>query len=261
MKRKSIKKLVFLMMLFGLMIVVTDSVSAQICQPNDNQVAIFEHTPDYLGGGKCAVKGVGDYKSPEEMGLGKNSVSSIVVGKNVYAIVCTDINFRGACEKHIVSDDRFHDNKYVKNDQPSSMKVLPKPNKTVKLSINNWDMDNDYIVYETTGDIEITVGTLKMHKRENKFTGIEITTTPDAKITVKAKNESFGEVSIDTSPIQKAEILVGELGQVFPNNLPPKFDVKKECIERAKKEGFKWNFYVETKPNSFTCHKAQFRKT
>jgi hypothetical protein len=262
MKKKSIKKLVFLMMLFGLMIVVTDSVSAQKCQPNDDQVAIMEHTPtDPRGPGICVVQGAGDYNNPEKMGMGKNSMSSIKVGKNVYAIVCTNNDFKGSCEKHLEDDGKFHDNLYVKNDQASSMKVLRKPAKTVKLSINNWDVDNNYNVYETIGGVEITVGTLKMHMPANNLTTIEIPTTPGAKISVKAKNESFGEVSIDNSPIQKAEILTGALGQVYPNNLPPGFNVKKECTERAIKEGFKWNFYVVTKPNSFTCHKAIFRKT
>ncbi len=90
MEKKSMKQLVFLTMLFGLMIVLNGSVSAQqnCGEPGDNEVIIYEHIFSQAGGGICKKLSVGEYKDAAAMGLADDIMSSIKVGKNVYAEVC-----------------------------------------------------------------------------------------------------------------------------------------------------------------------------
>ena len=126
-------------MLFGLMILATGSVSAQNCTPNDDQIAIFEHTSNHNNGGKCKVLSVGEYKNAAEIGLPDNAMSSIKVGKNVFAVVCDGNDFKGACEVHDADDDDLRNNPMIKNDRASSVKVVKakvcSPNSAEKVGI------------------------------------------------------------------------------------------------------------------------------
>ncbi len=49
-------------MMFGLIMVFGGSVSAQNCNPNDNQIGIFKYDKY---GGRCAVLNAGDYASSQ----------------------------------------------------------------------------------------------------------------------------------------------------------------------------------------------------
>ena len=126
-EEKSMKKLVFLTMLFGLMIGLNGSVSAQdkCGEPKDDQVIIYEHV--YQAGknvGNCKVLEVGEYQNAAAMGLGDDIMSSIKVGKNVYAEVCDGKNFTGACELFDKHDADLRNNPTIKNDKVSSVKVV-----------------------------------------------------------------------------------------------------------------------------------------
>lgn len=134
-EKKSMKKLVFLMMLFGLMIVVTGSASAQqnCGDPKDDEVIIYEHIFSQDGGGKCKVLKAGEYKNAAAKGLANNTMSSIKVGKNVYVEVCDLDDFKGACEIFDKNDDDFRNNPLIKNDIVSSIKVVKAKNEGAKV--------------------------------------------------------------------------------------------------------------------------------
>ena len=120
------KKLMFLTMMFGLMMVFSGSVSAQqnCGEPGDNEVIIYEHIFNQDGGGICKKLGVGDYGDASKMGLADNIMSSIKVGKNVYAMVCDGKNFTGACELFDKHDADLRNNPTIKNDIVSSVRVV-----------------------------------------------------------------------------------------------------------------------------------------
>lgn len=120
------KKLMFLTMMFGLMMVFNGSVSAQqnCGEPGDNEVIIFEHTSNHNNGGKCQKLAVGDYGDLSKTEVGENFMSSIKVGKNVYAMVCDGKNFMGACELFDKHDGDLRNNPTIKNDIVSSVKVI-----------------------------------------------------------------------------------------------------------------------------------------
>jgi hypothetical protein len=104
---------------------------------------VFEHTSNHLNGGKCKVLSVGEYKNAAAIGLADNSMSSIKVGKNVYAIVCDQNDFKGACEVHNSHDDDLRNNPMVKNDTATSIKVVkakvcsPQTNEPVNIKWTN----------------------------------------------------------------------------------------------------------------------------
>lgn len=120
------KKLMFLTMMFGLMMVFSGGVSAQqnCGEPGDNEVIIYEHIFNQDGGGICKKLGVGEYSDSSKMGLSDNIMSSIKVGKNVYAMVCDGKNFTGACELFDKHDADLRNNPTIKNDIVSSVKVI-----------------------------------------------------------------------------------------------------------------------------------------
>ncbi len=119
------KKMLFVM-LFGLMIVLNGSASAQqnCGEPGDNEVIIYEHIFSQAGGGICKKLSVGEYKDAAAMGLADDIMSSIKVGKNVYAEVCDGKNFTGACELFDKHDADLTNNPTIKNDKVSSVKVV-----------------------------------------------------------------------------------------------------------------------------------------
>lgn len=120
------KKLMFLTMIFGLMMVFSGSVSAQqnCGNPGANQVIIYEHIFSQDGGGKCIKLEVGEYPNAAKMGLSDNIMSSIKVGKGVTAMVCDGPNFTGACEIFDKDDADLRNNPTIKNDIASSVKVI-----------------------------------------------------------------------------------------------------------------------------------------
>lgn len=120
------KKLMFLTMAFGLMMVFGGSVSAQQNCGNAgaNQVIIYEHIFSQDGGGKCIKLEVGEYPDATKMGLADNIMSSIKVGKGVTAMVCDGKNFTGACEVFDKDDADLRNNPTIKNDLVSSVKVI-----------------------------------------------------------------------------------------------------------------------------------------
>jgi microsomal dipeptidase-like Zn-dependent dipeptidase len=91
------------------------------CEPGANQVALFMDTQF---SGPCAVKGLGGYPNPAAIGLPNDSVSSIKVGSNVEADVCSDDSYQGTCEaiNGNVPDLGPHP---VGNDTISSVRVQP----------------------------------------------------------------------------------------------------------------------------------------
>lgn len=92
--------------------------------PGDNEVIVFEHIFSENGGGKCVVLKPGEYKNPAEIGLANDSMSSIKVGVNVRATVCTNDNFGTPCEEFDKTDDDLTNNPTIKNDTASSIKVV-----------------------------------------------------------------------------------------------------------------------------------------
>jgi hypothetical protein len=61
------------------------------CRPNDNQVAVFEHV-DYKGA--CSVLGVGNYNNSSQIGVANDTISSVLVGRNVAIVGYKNTNFR-----------------------------------------------------------------------------------------------------------------------------------------------------------------------
>jgi murein DD-endopeptidase MepM/ murein hydrolase activator NlpD len=89
------------------------------CNPNSDQVALFEH-PNY--GGSCKVFGKSDYPNPGSMGFPNDAASSIKVGGNVKAVLCKDDNLNGGCEEFTGDDSDLNGNS-IGDNQVSSMKV------------------------------------------------------------------------------------------------------------------------------------------
>lgn len=125
-KKNSMKNLAFLLMLSGLMLVAGGSVSAQdkCGEPGDEEVIIYEHVFKPGVTGECKKLQVGEYKNAAEMGLRDNIMSSIKVGKKVYAEICAEANFQGACEIFDQHDADLRNNPTIKNDTVSSVKVV-----------------------------------------------------------------------------------------------------------------------------------------
>lgn len=116
------------MLIPGLLALCSGTASAQAagnCVPNDDQVAVFEHGgSDKRGLGRCETLDVKEYPDLAKTKLGKGAMSSIKVGKNVYAVVCNQPDFKGACEVHDKDDGDLRDNPTVKNDTAASVKVM-----------------------------------------------------------------------------------------------------------------------------------------
>lgn len=89
------------------------------CNPNSFQIALYI---DISYNGQCAVKSVGDYPNPASIGLPNDSISSVIVGSSVRALLCKDDNYAGVCVELSSSDTNLSDNS-IGNDQVSSAKV------------------------------------------------------------------------------------------------------------------------------------------
>ena len=60
------------------------------CTPGTKQVAFYEHR-NYKG--KCSVRGIGQYRTPKEIGMANDSISSVKVGSQVKVALCKDHYF------------------------------------------------------------------------------------------------------------------------------------------------------------------------
>lgn len=100
------------------------------CQPNDNQVALFA-SQNYSSNGSCQIFGVGDYLHGSLGNVGNDNAESILVGKNVRAILYAEDQANswtsGRSQSYEVNDPNFEDD-LVGLNQVSSMRVLSKSN-------------------------------------------------------------------------------------------------------------------------------------
>ncbi|MCY7348444.1 MAG: hypothetical protein LH614_19800 [Pyrinomonadaceae bacterium] len=154
------KKLVFVM-LFGLMLMVTGSASAQdrsckSADPSDNEVFIYL---DINFGGTCVrLEKVGsNFPKADTLGLPNDSISSIKVGNGVRALVCIDYDYKGDCQSHLQNWSDLS-NTVVGNDQISSIKVLQK-RKAVQMTFFN-RTDKAIRIYELVGGVNSYLGTV-----------------------------------------------------------------------------------------------------
>lgn len=89
------------------------------CIPSPDQVAFYR---DSAFMGACEVRGVGAYRSAEDIGLSNDSISSVKVGGNVQVTLCADVDFRGTCQ--LVTTDTLNlTGSQVGNDSVSSATV------------------------------------------------------------------------------------------------------------------------------------------
>jgi len=61
------------------------------CKPNANQIAVYEHV-NYKGA--CAILGIGSHKNSSEIGVANDTISSVLVGKNVAVVGYKHTKFR-----------------------------------------------------------------------------------------------------------------------------------------------------------------------
>jgi hypothetical protein len=92
------------------------------CPPASDQAAFFMH-PRTLA--PCTVKGVGRYSTLGAIGLPNDSISSILVGKDVDVVICVDVDFLGDCST-IRGPNRTDLESFPIDDKISSVIVRPK---------------------------------------------------------------------------------------------------------------------------------------
>jgi len=105
-------------------------VNAARCKTNDNGVTFFEHA-NFRGA--CKVLGIGTYKNSAAMGIMNDTVSSIIVGKNVQVLVCKHSAYaaKGAawfnnpnnCQRFSASKESLSGSR-IGNDSISSTKIV-----------------------------------------------------------------------------------------------------------------------------------------
>ena len=155
------KKLMFLVMLFGLMIIGTDSASAQgACKTAEPAAEeVFLYTDINFGGTCVSLKKFGR-QSPNMANLPtipNDSISSVKVGKNARALVCRDFDFKGDCTSLFGNDSNIS-HTVVGNDQISSIKVLQK-RQMVQMTFTN-QTGKTVKIYEQVGGVNSFLGTL-----------------------------------------------------------------------------------------------------
>lgn len=111
------KKIVFGMIVLGIMLIVSDNTMAQRkCSPPVDGVTIFVDD-NYKGG--CINYSFGNFPDLRNM---NNKASSILVGRNVNAILCTEKNFGGFCQR-FTGNDTWLGNDRIGNDRVSSLRI------------------------------------------------------------------------------------------------------------------------------------------
>lgn len=93
------------------------------CWPAPDEVSLFMHI-DY--GEPCQRLSVGQYYNSNQFNLPDDSISSVALGSNVKAYLCTDNNLAGACDWFLSNDPWLGDNR-INNDTLSSLQVEFKP--------------------------------------------------------------------------------------------------------------------------------------
>ncbi|MCA9325234.1 hypothetical protein KDA23_04190, partial [Candidatus Saccharibacteria bacterium] len=92
------------------------------CEPGPSEIALFT---DGDFGEPCAIRGIGEYPhsggNADQMGLEGDTPSSIKVGADVEAVLCTDGNFGGICQKFTTDNAHLGDEKV--HDDVTSLKV------------------------------------------------------------------------------------------------------------------------------------------
>lgn len=88
--------------------------------PDSTHIALYSED-NYCG--SYTVLGVGDYANASVLGVADNSVSSIRVGSDVEATLCTGDNYTGTCQNLATADVHLGNNS-VGDNQVSSAKVL-----------------------------------------------------------------------------------------------------------------------------------------
>jgi hypothetical protein len=89
------------------------------CTAGPGQVAFFVND-DMIG--PCSVRGIGEYPTPESLGVPNDSLSSIMVGSNTQVVLCVDNNYLNDCQKFTASDPHLG-NSRIGNDRVSSARV------------------------------------------------------------------------------------------------------------------------------------------
>jgi hypothetical protein len=89
------------------------------CTPGAGQVAMFIYAHF---GGRCVVRGAGDYATLDALGLPNDSISSIKLGSSVKVQVCEHVSYAGACQT-FTSSDTYLGNDAIGDNQVSSYKV------------------------------------------------------------------------------------------------------------------------------------------
>ncbi len=68
----------------------------QNCVPNEVQISLF---PEPQFRGECRILSRRNYENPESMGGGAGEFYSLLVGTDIKAVVCDDVDFNGNCEE------------------------------------------------------------------------------------------------------------------------------------------------------------------
>jgi hypothetical protein len=89
------------------------------CTPGSWQTAVFTD-PNY--GGSCVIKGLGEYPTPESIGLPNDSISSIKMGSGANVRLCDNAGLNSPCE-YISIDDPDLANNMIGTNTVSSLKV------------------------------------------------------------------------------------------------------------------------------------------
>jgi hypothetical protein len=89
------------------------------CTAGPGQVAFFVNANMI---GPCSVRGIGEYPTPQSMGVPNDSLSSIAVGDNTQVVLCVDVNYLNDCQK-FTADNSYLGRGRIGNDRASSARV------------------------------------------------------------------------------------------------------------------------------------------
>jgi hypothetical protein len=90
------------------------------CRWHQDWIVLFEHA-DYRG--DCAVVTPGEYSNPGAMKFWNDAVSSLLLGRNVQAVLCEHDDYSGVCETFAYFNDSDLRDNEVGGDSVSSLKV------------------------------------------------------------------------------------------------------------------------------------------
>lgn len=90
-----------------------------LCTPGTHQASLYTGT---FFSGDCVTLNLGTYLSSGQMGLPDNSLSSVLLGSDTQAVLCTDLLLGGVCETFTLSDNDLSNNA-IGSDTASSGRV------------------------------------------------------------------------------------------------------------------------------------------